>query len=154
MRRLILIPFLALSLMLTLNCQAQDKLLALDGTTVSVSASTDDASETPAEKVGFFERMWDKINSEALYTAIGLIGGIFAKKGWIATFKKWLGYGITVTHSLSHFLDKTTNGLSILNNAIQDNGKLKENSLKEILEAKKEFVLELNDALVTIKPKA
>lgn len=157
MKTLILISFLALSLALTSNCQAQVSPATAGGSTEVVSASQDeisDASQSPAEKVGFFKRVWDKLNGEALYGVIGLIGGIFAKKGWIATFKKWLGYGVTVTHSVAHLLDKTSNGLAILNNAIQDNGKLKENSLPEILAAKKAFTVELNDALITIKPKA
>lgn len=152
MKTLILVLLLTLSAGLTLNCQAQNPQTAPVGT--EVVNSSYEASPAPVdEKAGFFGRIWGKLSSEALYGAIGLIGGIFAKKGWIATFKKWLGYGVTITHSLAHVLDKTSNGLAILNNAIEDNGKLKENSLPEILAAKKAFTVELNDALITIKPK-
>jgi len=153
MKSLILISFLTLSLALTSNYQVQAQ--TVTETSVQTELDADQIlNAPPVEKTGFFKNIWDKLNSEALYGIIGLIGGFFAKKGWITTIKKWLGYGVTVTQSLSHLLDKTSNGLSVLNNAIQDNGKLKENSLREIMEAKKEFTVELNDALITIKPKA
>jgi len=155
MKNSILVLLLTLSLTLVLNYRAQAQ-TAAEGTEAvnasqGIGASQEASSDT---KAGFFARAWDKLNADALYGVIGLIGGIFAKKGWIATIKKWLGYGVKVTQSLAHLLDKTSNGLSVLNTAIQDNGKLKENSLKEVMAAKKEFTVELNDALITIKPKA
>lgn len=150
MKNLILILFLGLMLSLTSNFRVQ----AQTETTVQTELEADQIlTAPPVENVGFFKKLINSVQEDGIAILIGLIGGVFAKKGWIATFKKWLGYGITVTQSLSHLLASTSNGLAVVNTAIEDNGKLKQNSLKEIMAAKKEFTIDLNDALLTVKPK-
>lgn len=147
MKTIILTTLLSLMLMFASPvCQAQSAMEPAEVSSVSTSQPT-------VEKEGFFGRLWNSAIENALELAVSFVVGIFAKHGWTQWIKKIASRGTVITKELSEFLAATSDGLDVINKSIKTDGKLQENSLNEILASKKRFVAELNDVIVSIKPK-
>lgn len=156
MKSLILILLFGLMISLTSSCRA------LAQETVPTQITVNDSGEVAeqpqqVEKQGFFARIWDDLKGKAsdgvYYFLIGLVGGIFSKRGWVDKIKYWMGYYVEVSHELSELLEASSNGVAVLNNSLQSNGKLKPNSLEEIKKAGKPVLVEFGDFKAKLTPK-
>ena len=154
MKSLILILFFGLMIGLTSSCRA----IAQTSPQIAISDSGE-VSEQPqqVEKQGFFARIWgdlkDKASDGIYYFLIGLVGGIFSKRGWVDKMKYWMGYYVEVSHELSELLEASSNGVAVLNDSLQSNGKLKPNSLNDIKKAGKPILVEFGDFKAKLTPK-
>ena len=79
---------------------------------------------------------------------LGLFGGHFIKN-----LKKYLFKGSQITKQLGEAFLATSDVLLKADQAIFEDGGLKENSIKEIIEKGKEAYLEWEDVVIEIKPK-
>jgi len=100
---------------------------------------------------GFDVSAW--IGGAGLAAVIGLALKFFFKKGWTAKIKKTLGFAVVITKELGEAFLATSNALGRADLMIEADGKLKENSIKELIAAGKMAKLEWDDVIVTISPK-
>ena len=151
MKNLILIFLLAQLLILPLGLVIASSVP--QSAVMQDEASSETTSQPTVEKKGFFNRLWNSAKENAVELAVSFVVGIFAKHGWTQVIKKIASRGTIITKELSEFLAATSDGLATIDKAIRTDGKLEEDSLSEILASKKKFVAELNDVIVSIKPK-
>lgn len=84
---------------------------------------------------------------------LSFVFGLFAKKGWSLIIKRFAGKGHIVSREIGEFFLEGSDFLKLLNGSIKEDGKLKENSAKELIQAGKEVIAEAKDVIVVIKPK-
>jgi len=154
MKNFVLITLLGMTMMFASPvCRAQSAILADSAQTVSPQTD-EQVNVQPVEAKGFFGRIFDKLKGNSIELLLTFITGIFAKHGWTQAIKKFASRATVITKELSELLSATSNGLKTIDDNIKTDGRLKENSLEEILEAKKKLVVELNDVILSIKPKS
>ena len=152
MRNLLFIFVFGLMLSLTsgIQIQAQD----VPETSVQTELDADKIlNAPPAEKVGFFDRILGKVKEGAVSIGIGMIVGLFAKKGWTLIIKKISSKACIVTKEIGEMFIGGSNFFNVLDKSIKSDGKLEENSIKELLAAGKMVIAEANDVIISIKPK-
>jgi hypothetical protein len=81
----------------------------------------------------------------------GFIVTLLRKKGF--NTKAFLGRSARITKEIGEALLETSDVLLVASKAINDDNKLIENSVKDVIEAGKEAVLEWKDVIMVIKPK-
>lgn len=151
MKTIVLTALLSLMLVFASPvCQAQSAML--DEQTEQTVEPTPN-KPTVQENKSFFGRIFDKLKGNSIELLVTFIVGIFAKHGWTQAIKRFASRATVITKELSELLAATSDGLKTIDDNLKTDGKLKENSLDEILEAKKKLVVELNDVILSIKPK-
>ena len=81
----------------------------------------------------------------------GIIVTILRKRG--INIKKYLGLASVITKELGEAFLETSDVFAAADNAIKEDGHLKENSVKDILKEGKEVIIEWKDVILIIKPK-
>lgn len=119
----------------------------------SVETNYEISADQKPEKQGFFDRLMGKVKEGAVSIGIGLIVGLFAKKGWTLAIKKISGKASIVTKEIGEMFIGGSNFFNVLDKSIKSDGKLEENSIKELLAAGKVVVAEASDVIISIKPK-
>jgi len=147
MKSLILMLFLSLSLTFTSIYPVIAQGIPPDQT------EQENLTQNQPEKQGFFTRLVGKVKDGAYGLGIAFIFGIFAKHGWTLTIKKFAKAGKYITKEVGEAFLESSNFLEVLDNAIRDDGKLKENSARELIDAGKRVVAEGKDVVVIIKKK-
>lgn len=120
---------------------------------VEVSASVPDSPSTLQKVTGVFGDLWSNAKGGAINLVVGLVVGLFAKKGWTLVIKKIAQKGAIITKEIGETFIGGSNFFSVLDHSIKADGKLEENSMKELLKAGKEVIAEANDVIISIKPK-
>lgn len=119
----------------------------------SANQSTGEETQTEqVEKKGLFGKVKDWAANTGWVLGIGIVVGIFGKDGMLLV-KKVAHRGSSISKEIGEALLETSDFLNVVDNAIKDDGKLKENSAKEFLQAGKPVITEWKDVIVTIKPK-
>lgn len=136
MKNLKLIGFLGVALILLLTFQGQAQ----------------EVVETGA-KTGLFSKIGDWIQGGAISLLIAFFGGIAAKHGWTIIAKKIAQKGTVVCKELGDFFGDTSNLLATVDKSIKDDGTIDQNSIKEVLAAGKEVIVELKDMKAVFSPK-
>lgn len=137
---------LALIVTLTISFIPVESIAQNSGTAQTVQVDQDQ-NQSIKEKV----LSWVRKTGYAL--AIAFAFGIFAKKGWSQIIKRISNRGSIITRELGEFFLSGSSFLNTLDQSIKEDGKLKENSAKELIEAGKEVFAEAQDVVVIIKPK-
>jgi len=152
MKNLIWILFLGVLLNLTSSCHA----------IAQIAPQEDYASTLQQEppKQTFLQTIGDKVNNllgnakdSGVNLIIGLIVGMFAKQGWTLAIKKIANRGGVIMKEIGETFIGGSNFFNVLDKSIRADGKLEENSIKELLKAGKEVIAEANDVIISIKPK-
>lgn len=156
MKNLILIFFLGLLLNVAPSYQLSAQSVAQE--TLESTITQENPSET--QKQTFFQKigdkvdnLWGKAKDGGINLVIGLIVGLFAKRGWTLVIKKIANKGKTIMKEIGETFIGGSNFFNVLDNSIRSDGKLEENSIKELLKAGKEVIAEANDVIISIKPK-
>jgi hypothetical protein len=84
---------------------------------------------------------------------VGIIVIILRKRGYIMSVKFWSKKLEIITHKIGKAFLETSDVFGEMDGAIKDNGRLKENSVKELIAEGREAVLAWKDVIITIKPK-
>jgi len=142
MKSLIFLLFLSLTLLGSVSAQQS----------MPVPDQTEQVTQTQT-KQSFFEKVKDKVKDGAINIGIGLIVGLFAKNGWTLLIKKIAGKASVITKEIGETFIGGSNFFRVLEHSIRSDGKLEENSIKEVLAAGKEVIAEANDVIISIKPK-
>ena len=87
----------------------------------------------------------------AMVVVVGVIVTIFRKKG--INIKLILGRASDITEEIGEAFLATSNALDKADQAIKGNGRLIENSVKDVIAAGKIAVIEWEDVIMEIKPK-
>ena len=88
-----------------------------------------------------------------LIGVVGIIVTILRKRGYIKSVKFWSKKLSRITQEIGEAFLETSDVFEKIDEAIKDNGRLKENSVKDIIKEGKEAILEWKDVLIVIKPK-
>ena len=107
----------------------------------------------PANKPSIKEKAVSWATTTGYVVGISFVFGLFAKKGWSLTIKRLAGKGHIVSKEIGELFLEGSDFLKLLNGSIKEDGKLKENSAKELIQAGKEVIAEAKDVIVVIKPK-
>lgn len=83
----------------------------------------------------------------------GFIAGWLMKHGWTLAIKAFARKGAVVMKELGEFCGDSSTFLTVLDQAIKEDGSIKQNSVQEVLSAGKEVIGELKDVTISIKPK-
>lgn len=105
------------------------------------------------EKTGLFSKIGGWIQGGAISLLVAFIGGIAAKHGWTIIAKKIAKKGAIITKEVGEFFADSSTFFTVLDSAIKDDGKIDQNSIKEVLAAGKEVLAEGKDVIISIKPK-
>ncbi len=105
------------------------------------------------QKTGLFSKIGGWIQGGAISLLVAFVGGIAAKHGWTIIAKKIAQKGAVITKEIGEFFGDTSTLLQTVDNAIKDDGTIEQNSIKEVLAAGKEVVIELKDMKAIFKPK-
>lgn len=132
------------------------KLILLFGGTLilllTFQAKAQEILET-GQKTGLFSKIGGWIQGGAISLLVAFVGGIAAKHGWTIIAKKIAQKGAVITKEIGEFFVDTSTLLQTVDNAIKDDGTIEQNSIKEVLAAGKEVVIELKDMKAIFKPK-
>ena len=102
---------------------------------------------------GLFQKIGSWIQDNVLGVLITFVVGILAQHGWTLVIKRLANKGAIVTKEIGEFFTDSSNFMNVLDNAIKDDGKIDQNSVKEVLAAGKEVLAEGKDVIISIKPK-
>lgn len=83
----------------------------------------------------------------------GLIVMILRKKGLIFKVKSFFGLMHRVTEEIGEAFIASSDVFGAADKAIKEDGTLKENSVKDVIAAGKEAVIEWKDVVLIVKPK-
>lgn len=83
----------------------------------------------------------------------GIIVSFLRKKGLVLGVKKFTQVSAKITKELGEALIETSDTFTEANKAISEDGKLKESSVKDVIDAGKEALLEWKDVIMIIRPK-
>lgn len=103
------------------------------------------------ELLNIFADFSDWVKGGSIVMVVGVIVTILRKKG--VPLKFWLGRASVITKEIGEAFLSTSDVLSKADSAIKDDGKLIENSVKDVIEAGKQAKLEWHDVILEIKPK-
>lgn len=84
---------------------------------------------------------------------IGMLVTFLRKKGWIMFINKAAIIGAKISRELAEALEDTSDTFEAVDKAIDENGKLVEKNVKEVLAKGKEAYIEWKDVIMVIKPK-
>ena len=103
------------------------------------------------ELLNIFTDISDWAKGGALIAVIGTIITIIRKKG--INIKLILNRASDITEEIGEAFLATSNALDQADQAIKGNGRLIENSVKDVIAAGKKAVIEWEDVIMEIKPK-
>ena len=83
----------------------------------------------------------------------GIIVTILRKKGLILKVKSIFGFISTITEELGQAFLETSDVFGAMDSAIKKDGRLRENSVKDIIKEGKEAVIEWKDVVMIVRPK-
>lgn len=98
-----------------------------------------------------FENISDWATGGAIVVVAGMIATFFRKRG--INLKSIFKKASVITKEIGEALLESSEALSKADEAFKADGHLKENSVKEVIEAGKEAILEWKDVIMVIKPK-
>lgn len=93
----------------------------------------------------------ERAQGGALIAVVGIIVTIIRKRK--IPLKYWLGRGTVITRQTGEAFLSISNVFAKADAALKADGKLNENSVKEVIEAGKQAKIECNDVILEIKPK-
>ncbi len=100
---------------------------------------------------GFDVSAW--LASSGIIVLAGMLVTFLRKRGWIMFVNQAAVIGAKISRSLAEALDDTADTFEAVDRAIDEDGKLVEKNVKEVLAEGKEAYLEWKDAIMIIKPK-
>ncbi len=92
------------------------------------------------------------LEGNAIEAIVGVVLSLLSI-GFVLKAKAIFGKGAKVTKEIGEFFLATSGVFEAADNAIKEDGSLKENSIKEIIAAGKKAKLEWQDVIIEIKPK-
>jgi hypothetical protein len=98
-------------------------------------------------------KLGEWVNETFIAIALTFAFGILARQGWSLVIKRIAKRGAVITKELSEAFASSSDFLKILDQSIKEDGKISQNSAKELMQAGKEVVAEANDVVLIIKPK-
>lgn len=101
--------------------------------------------------LGFDVSAW--LSGTGMVVVAGMIVTFLRKKGWIMFVNKAAIIGAKVSRSLAEALDDTADTFEAVDRAIDEDGKLIERNVKEVIDQGKEALIEWQDVIMIIKPK-
>lgn len=153
MKSLILMFCLSAMTLLTLNCRVTAQTVTEPNEITQVTQTVETDYADPALSLSFWDRLKTGFNDKIIYVVFGLIGGVLSKRGFIDKIKYWMGWYVEVSHELGELLLSSSNGVDVINKALQRNGKLAPNSLEDIKTAGKTVTMEFKDFKAVLTPK-
>lgn len=108
---------------------------------------------SPAISGGFFAKIKDWVTGNLLEMAVVMISTLMGKWGVTKVIKSIAHRGSIVLKELGELSTDTAILLEKIDNAINDDNTIKQNSIKEVLDAGRDVVAELNDVKIIFKPK-
>lgn len=84
---------------------------------------------------------------------VGIIVTVLRKKGYIKSVKFWSKKLSNITHEIGEAFLETSDVFAKMDEAIKDNGHLKENCVNDVIAEGKEAIAEWKDVIISIKPK-
>jgi hypothetical protein len=103
--------------------------------------------------LGIFAGVGAWLKGVGLSVVGAFIFGVIFKNGWSMAIKKFSKRGAVIAKEIGETFIVSSKFLNHLDNSIKEDGRFKENSTKELLQAGKEVVAEAKDVIVVIKPK-
>lgn len=100
---------------------------------------------------GFDVSAW--MASSGVVVLAGMFVTFLRKKGWIMFVNQAAVIGAKVSRSLAEALDDTADTFEAVDRAIDEDGKLVEKNVKEVITQGKEAIVEWKDVIMVIKPK-
>jgi len=104
-------------------------------------------------KTSWIQNLWGNVKDQGIWVIAMYIAGIFTKNGWSKIIKSIAGKTTIITRELSHVSLAVSNFSDLVDKAIEADGKVDENSLKDAAKSMKTVIVEAKEAWVTIKPK-
>ena len=101
--------------------------------------------------LGFDVSGW--LASGGIIVLAGMIVTFLRKKGWIMFVNQAAVIGAKVSRALSEALDDTADTFEAVDKAIDENGKLVEKNVKDVIAKGKQAIIEWEDVVMVIKPK-
>ena len=105
------------------------------------------------ELLSIFTQIGDYLKEQGAVIGIGIIFGFLTSKGWTVIIKKFSSKATVVTKELSELFSESSEFFCKLDNAIKEDGTLKENSIPELIKEGKHLIAEGKDVIISIKPK-
>lgn len=106
-----------------------------------------------ATKTGLFSKIGDWLTSGVFGIVVTFACGFLAKGGYTAIIKKIAAKGTVFFTELSHFSGDTAKLCDIVDKSIKDDNSIDQNSIKEVIAAGKEVVVEMKDMKAVFTPK-
>lgn len=103
------------------------------------------------ELLNIFNQFSEWAAGGATVVVVGIIVTIFRKKG--INIKLILSRASDITEEIGEAFLATSNALDKADQAIKGNGRLIENSVKDVVAAGKKAIIEWEDVIMEIKPK-
>lgn len=109
------------------------------------------------ELLSIFTKIGDWLSGQANAVLVGLalsfISGLFVKKGWSVMLDKFSKRAKVITKELGETFLAGSNFFDKVDQSINDDGTIIQNSLKEAIAAGKEVYIEGKDVMASFKPK-
>jgi hypothetical protein len=103
------------------------------------------------ELLNIFADLSDWAKGGVVVVVVGTVVTIIRRKG--INLKSILGKASVITKEIGEAFLASSNAFDKADDAIKEDGKLIENSVKDVIEAGKNAVIEWEDVIMTIKPK-
>ena len=100
---------------------------------------------------GFDVSAW--LAGSGMVVVAGMLVTFLRKRGWIMFVNQAAVVGAKVSRKLADALDDTADTFEAVDKAIDEDGKLVEKNVKEVIAQGKEAYLEWKDVIMIIKPK-
>ena len=105
------------------------------------------------EATGLFGKIGNWLTGGVTGLAVVFVSGILAKHGWTQLVKSIAKKGTVITKEVGELFADSSKFLAVLDQSIQDDGTIKQNSVSEIIAAGKEVIAEGKDVIISIRPK-
>nr|WP_319265334.1 hypothetical protein [uncultured Draconibacterium sp.] len=101
--------------------------------------------------LGFDVSAW--FTGGGIIVVAGMVVTFLRKKGWIMFVNQAAVVGAKISRKLADALDETADTFEAVDRAIDENGKLIERNVKEVIAQGKEAWIEWEDVIMVLKPK-
>ena len=105
------------------------------------------------ETSGLLSKIGNLFGSGITGLVVVFVGGILAKHGWTQIVKSIAAKGTVITKEVGELFADSSKFFGVLDQSINDDGTIKQNSVQELINAGKEVIAEGKDVIVSIKPK-
>jgi len=93
------------------------------------------------------------VSGTGITVIVGIVVAFLRRKGYMRSVQFWVKFGVSITKEIGEAFLSTSDVYKAMDNAIKEDGRLKENCVKDIIAQGKEAFVEWNDVIVIIKPK-